>query len=155
MENEIVSGIAYSKEEANITLINISDKPGIASKIFTPLSNANINVDMIVQTGSENGKNINFTYTVSRKDLKECISIMKKSRTSINYKSIITNAKLAKISIIGFKLFVCLVSIILGNFGIFIFLGSFFLLSSSKLHLPPSGLPSFFIRILSFILELL
>jgi len=101
MENEIVSGIAYSKEEANITLINISDKPGIASKIFTPLSNANINVDMIVQTGSENGKNINFTYTVSRKDLKECISIMKKSRTSINYKSIITNAKLAKISIIG------------------------------------------------------
>tara|TARA_B100000686_G_scaffold354686_1_gene466402 strand:+ start:2007 stop:3233 length:1227 start_codon:yes stop_codon:yes gene_type:complete len=101
MENELISGIAYSNEEANITLINISDKPGIASKIFTPLSNANINVDMIVQTGSENGKNINFTYTVSRKDLKECISIMKKSKPSINYKSIITNAKLAKISIIG------------------------------------------------------
>ena len=101
MENELISGIAYSNDEANITLINISDKPGIATKIFTPLSNANINVDMIVQTGSENGKNINFTYTVSKKDLKECLSIMKKNKANIKFKRIITNAKLAKISIIG------------------------------------------------------
>jgi len=101
MENELISGIAYSNDEANITLINISDKPGIATKIFTPLSNENINVDMIVQTGSENGKNINFTYTVSKKDLKECLSIMKKNKANIKFKRIITNAKLAKISIIG------------------------------------------------------
>ena len=101
MENEIVSGIAYSKEEANITLINIMDKPGIAARIFTPLSKANINVDMIVQTGSENGENINFTYTVSRKDMKECLSIMNKNKKSIGFQKIITNNKLAKISIIG------------------------------------------------------
>ena len=101
MENKIVSGVAYSKEEANVTLINIMDKPGIAARIFTPLSKANINVDMIVQTGSENGENINFTYTVSRKDMKECLSIMNKNKKSIGFQKIVTNNKLAKISIIG------------------------------------------------------
>ena len=101
MENELVSGIAYSKDEANITLINILDKPGVATKIFSPLSEANINVDMIVQTGSENGKNINFTYTVSRKDLKQTISIMEENKIDIEFERIITNNSLAKVSIVG------------------------------------------------------
>ena len=101
MENELVSGIAYTKDEANITLINILDKPGVAAKIFTPLSERNINVDMIVQTGSENGKNINFTYTVSRKDLKQAILIMEENKNNINFERLITNDSLAKISIIG------------------------------------------------------
>ena len=101
MENELVSGIAYTKDEANITLINILDKPGIAAKIFTPLSESNINVDMIVQTGSENGKNINFTYTVSRKDLKQAILIMEENKNNIGFERLITNDSLAKISIIG------------------------------------------------------
>lgn len=101
MENELVSGIAYTKDEANITLINILDKPGVAAKIFTPLSEANINVDMIVQTGSENGKNINFTYTVSRKDLKQAIIIMEKNKKNILFERIISNDKLAKVSIVG------------------------------------------------------
>ena len=101
MENELVSGIAYSKDEANVTLINILDKPGVATKIFSPLSEANINVDMIVQTGSENGNNINFTYTVSRKDLKQTISIMEENKINIEFERIITNNSLAKISIIG------------------------------------------------------
>jgi len=101
MENELVSGIAYSKDEANVTLINILDKPGVATKIFTPLSEANINVDMIVQTGSENGNKINFTYTVSRKDLKQTISIMEKNKIDIEFERIITNNSLAKVSIVG------------------------------------------------------
>lgn len=101
MENELVSGIAYSKDEANITLINILDKPGVATKIFTPLSEANINVDMIVQTGSENGNKINFTYTVSRKDLEQTISIMEKNKIDIEFERIITNNSLAKVSIVG------------------------------------------------------
>ena len=101
MENELVSGIAYTKDEANITLINILDKPGVAAKIFTPLSERNINVDMIVQTGSENGKNINFTYTVSRKDLKQAILIMEENKNNIAFERLITNDSLAKISIIG------------------------------------------------------
>ena len=101
MENELVSGIAYTKDEANITLINILDKPGVAAKIFTPLSERNINVDMIVQTGSENGKNINFTYTVSRKDLKQAILIMEENKNNIGFERLITNDSLAKISIIG------------------------------------------------------
>ena len=101
MENELVSGIAYSKDEANVTLINILDKPGVATKILSPLSVANINVDMIVQTGSENGNNINFTYTVSRKDLKQTISIMEENKINIEFERIITNNSLAKISIIG------------------------------------------------------
>jgi len=101
MENELVSGIAYTKDEAKITLINILDNPGVAAKIFVPLSKNNINVDMIVQTGSENGKNINFTYTVSRKDLKHAILIMEENKNNINFERIITNDSLAKISIIG------------------------------------------------------
>lgn len=101
MENELVSGIAYSKDEANLTLINILDKPGVATKIFSPLSEANINVDMIVQSGSENGKNINFTYTVSRKDLEQTISIMESNKPNIEFERIITNNSLAKVSIIG------------------------------------------------------
>lgn len=101
MENELVSGIAYSKDEANLTLINILDKPGVATKIFNPLSEANINVDMIVQSGSENGKNINFTYTVSRKDLEQTISIMENNKPNIEFERIITNNSLAKVSIIG------------------------------------------------------
>jgi aspartate kinase len=101
MENELVSGIAYTKDEAKITLINILDNPGVAAKIFVPLSKNNINVDMIVQTGSENGKNINFTYTVSRKDLKKAILIMENNKNNINFERIITNDSLAKISIIG------------------------------------------------------
>ncbi|MDB9761863.1 aspartate kinase [Alphaproteobacteria bacterium] len=101
MENELVSGIAYTKDEAKITLINILDNPGVAAKIFVPLSKNNINVDMIVQTGSENGKNINFTYTVSRKDLKKAILIMEDNKNNINFERIITNDSLAKISIIG------------------------------------------------------
>jgi len=101
MENELVSGIAYTKDEANITLINILDKPGVAAKIFIPLSKSNINVDMIVQTGSENGKNINFTYTVSRKDLKQAILIMEENKNNIGFERLITNDSLAKISIIG------------------------------------------------------
>ena len=101
MENELVSGIAYTKDEAKITLINILDNPGVAAKIFVPLSKNNINVDMIVQTGSENGKNINFTYTVSRKDLKQAILIMEKNKNNINFERIITNDTLAKVSIIG------------------------------------------------------
>ena len=101
MENELVSGIAYSKDEANVTLINILDKPGVATKIFAPLSEANINVDMIVQTGSENGNKINFTYTVSRKDLEQTISIMEKNKIDIEFERIITNNSLAKVSIVG------------------------------------------------------
>jgi aspartate kinase len=101
MEKELVSGIAYTKDEANITLINILDNPGVAAKIFIPLSKNNINVDMIVQTGSENGKNINFTYTVSRKDLKQAILVMEENKNNINFERIITNDSLAKISIIG------------------------------------------------------
>jgi aspartate kinase len=101
MENELVSGIAYTKDEAKITLINILDNPGVAAKIFIPLSKNNINVDMIVQTGSENGKNIKFTYTVSRKDLKQAILIMEENKNNINFERIITNDSLAKISIIG------------------------------------------------------
>ncbi|MDB9972105.1 aspartate kinase, partial [Alphaproteobacteria bacterium] len=101
MENELVSGIAYTKDEAKITLINILDNPGVAAKIFVPLSKNNINVDMIVQTGSENGKNINFTYTVSRKALKKAILIMEDNKNNINFERIITNNSLAKVSIIG------------------------------------------------------
>ena len=101
MEKALVSGITHSKEECNITLINLQDKPGIAAKIFTPLSQANINVDMIVQTGSENRKHINFTFSLSKTDLKSALEQMNANKKVIGFQRIITNKKLARISIVG------------------------------------------------------
>ena len=101
MEKALVSGITHSKEECNITLINLQDKPGIAAKIFTPLSKANINVDMIVQTGSESRKHINFTFSLSKTDLKSALGQMNANKKIIGFQRIITNKKLAKISIVG------------------------------------------------------
>src|SRR5688572_13824693 len=66
MEKELVSGIAYSRDEAKITLIRVADKPGIAAGIFGPLTDANINVDMIVQNISEDGQTTDMTFTVSK-----------------------------------------------------------------------------------------
>ena len=66
VEQQVVSGIAYSRDEAKITLVGVRDKPGVAASIFGPLSDAGINVDMIVQNISEDGKSTDLTFTVSR-----------------------------------------------------------------------------------------
>ena len=85
LENNTVSGIAYSKDEAKITLSRVLDKPGVSSKIFGPLAKGNINVDMILQNVSQDGKFANLSFTLPRGDLEKALKILKKEKTNIGY----------------------------------------------------------------------
>ena len=95
-----VTGVAYSKDDAKITVIGVEDKPGIAANIFEPLSKAQINVDMVIQNISSDQKTTDITFTVKRDDVSKTKKILKEI-SKINFKSIIHNDKVAKISIVG------------------------------------------------------
>ncbi|MES1151236.1 MAG: aspartate kinase, partial [Dongia sp.] len=84
MEQELVSGVAYSRDEAKITLVRVPDRPGVAASIFGPLSDANINVDMIVQNVSEDGKNTDMTFTVSKGDFERAKQVLEGRQNSLN-----------------------------------------------------------------------
>jgi aspartate kinase len=101
VEQKSVTGIAYSRDEAKITLHRIPDKPGIAAAIFGPLADAGINVDMIVQNVSEDGKKTDLTFTVSRSDLHRALEAIEKASSAIGYRDITHDVGVAKISIIG------------------------------------------------------
>ena len=95
-----VTGVAYSKDDAKITLIGVEDKPGVAANIFEPLSKAQINVDMVIQNISSDQKTTDVTFTVKRDDIAKTEEILK-NNNEIKYKSIIHNDKVAKVSIVG------------------------------------------------------
>ena len=95
-----VTGVAYSKDDAKITIIGVNDKPGVAANIFEPLSKAQINVDMVIQNISSDQKTTDITFTVKRNDILKTKEILKNNR-QIAYKKIIHNDKVAKISIVG------------------------------------------------------
>jgi aspartate kinase len=101
VEKKPVTGIAYSRDEAKITLHRISDQPGIAASIFGPLADAGVNVDMIVQNVSADGKKTDLTFTVSRTELPRALDAIEKARDAIGYRDITSDANVAKISIIG------------------------------------------------------
>lgn len=101
MEQAVVSGIAYSRDEAKITLLNIADRPGIAAGIFGPLAESAINVDMIVQSASEDGQSTDLTFTLARLDLERAVEVLQAQRDAIGYKAIQSDANVAKISVIG------------------------------------------------------
>ena len=101
VEQELISGIAYSRDEAKITLLHVPDRPGVAASIFGPLADANINVDMIVQNVSEDGKHTDLTFTVTRADLDAAVNVLKKKGADLGYKSIVPDANVVKISVIG------------------------------------------------------
>ena len=101
LENNTVSGIAYSKDEAKITLSKVLDKPGVSSKIFGPLSKGNINVDMILQNVSQDGKYANLSFTLPRGDLEKALKILKKEKSSIGYRKINSSNNISKISVVG------------------------------------------------------
>lgn len=100
MEQPLVSGIAFTRDEAKFTLIGISDKPGIAAQILCPISDANIEVDMIVQNARADGKT-DFTFTVQRNDYAKALKILHKISKKIQPKEIISDNKIAKISLVG------------------------------------------------------
>ena len=99
VEKELVSGIAYSRDEAKVTLTGVSDQPGIAAGVFGPLSEANINVDMIVQNTSHDGTT-DITFTTSRGDLDRALKVIKDA-IKVPYKSIGTDKSVVKVSVIG------------------------------------------------------
>ena len=95
-----VTGVAYSKNDAKITLMGVEDKPGVAANIFEPLNKAQINVDMVIQNISSNQKTTDITFTIKRDDLEKTQDILKKNK-NIEYKEITYNDKVAKVSIVG------------------------------------------------------
>ena len=99
MEQEVVSGIAYSRDEAKITLIEVPDVPGVAASIFGPLSEASVNVDMIVQNISDDGTRTDLTFTVNRTDLERAVDVLEKA--NLGYKRLDADSKVVKVSIIG------------------------------------------------------
>jgi aspartate kinase len=101
VEQEVVSGIAYSRDEAKITLVKVADRPGVAAGLFGPLADANINVDMIVQNVSEDGSATDITFTVARGDLERAQQLLEAKRGEIGYREVRYDPKVAKISVIG------------------------------------------------------
>ena len=96
-----VTGIAYSKRNAKVSIVGVVDKPGVAADIFEPIGKNNINVDMVIQNTSLDGKKANVTFTIKREDLNKTLSLIEKSKQKLNYNKIIHDDKLAKVSIIG------------------------------------------------------
>ncbi len=95
-----VTGVAYSKDDAKITITGVEDRPGVAANIFEPLSKVQINVDMVIQNVSSDQKTTDITFTVKRDDVVKTKNILKKNNNII-YKDIIENDKVAKVSIVG------------------------------------------------------
>tara|TARA_Y100000590_G_scaffold50522_1_gene53269 strand:+ start:17176 stop:18390 length:1215 start_codon:yes stop_codon:yes gene_type:complete len=105
-ENEIdhqnvVTGVAYSKKNAKVSIVGVVDKPGVAADVFEPIGKNNINIDMVIQNTSLDGKTANITFTIKQEDLKKTLDIIEKNKNKINYNKITHDDKLAKVSIIG------------------------------------------------------
>ncbi|MEK7230267.1 MAG: aspartate kinase, partial [Candidatus Binatota bacterium] len=100
MDSVLVSGVTYDKDEAKITLLKVPDRPGLAAQIFSPIAEAHIVVDMIIQNASEDGTT-DLTFTVSKADYKKAISLVEKTASAIQAKGIKVDPNIAKVSIVG------------------------------------------------------
>ena len=98
--DKVVTGVAYSKDEAKITLQRVDDKPGVAADIFSPLSEKQINIDMVIQNISLDGKKTDLTFTVKRSDLRKSTDLIKKNK-KIKFSNLSFNEKVSKISVVG------------------------------------------------------
>lgn len=101
VEKQIVSGVTYSADEAKVTLIGVADRPGIAAGIFGPLSDAGINVDMIVQNISEDGKKTDMTFTMGRSDLDRAVGILEKQEKNLGWVKLVPDRNVVKVSVVG------------------------------------------------------
>lgn len=99
--SKIITGVTYSKNDAKITLLGVEDKPGVAADIFEPLGKNSINVDMVIQNISPDGKTTDLTFTIKRSDLTKAIKLIKSNKSNVKFKSINKDSKVSKISIIG------------------------------------------------------
>jgi len=101
VEQAVVSGLTYNRDEAKITLAGVADRPGVAAGIFGPLADANINVDMIVQGSSENGKTTDLTFTVAKGDLGQAVKVLEGQRDKLGYARLVSDPNVVKVSVIG------------------------------------------------------
>ena len=101
MERNVITGIAYDKNEARITLLGLSDKPGTVAAIFAPLAEANINVDMIVQSVAREGEKRDLTFTVPTASLARSVDALQQVKTEIGFDEIITDMNVVKVSAVG------------------------------------------------------
>ncbi len=100
MERVLVAGVTYNKNEARITVVRVPDKPGIAARIFSPIAEANIVVDMIIQNSSADGYT-DLTFTVPKADLKKALKLVKKTAEEIKAQEVLADENIAKVSIVG------------------------------------------------------
>jgi aspartate kinase len=101
LEQETITGIAYSPDEAKITLRGVKDRPGVAGSIFGSLADTSINVDMIVQNVSENGETTDLTFTIGKTDLEPAVNLLNRLKGEIEFADIVADPKVSKISVIG------------------------------------------------------
>ncbi|MBB3982357.1 aspartate kinase [Sphingobium fontiphilum] len=101
MERQLITGIAHDKNEAKIIVTRVPDRPGAVASIFTPLADAAINVDMIIQNDSKEKEETDVTFTVPRADLARSVDILEARKDAIGFRRIITDAEVAKISVVG------------------------------------------------------
>ncbi len=99
--SKTITGITYSKNDAKITLLGVQDKPGVAADIFEPLGKNSINIDMVIQNISPDGKKTDLTFTIKRNDLSKAIKLIKSNKKNVNFQSISTDKKVSKVSIVG------------------------------------------------------
>jgi aspartate kinase len=101
VEQHVVSGIAYSRDEAKVSIRKVKDRPGVSASIFGPLAEADISVDMIVQNVSADGETANITFTVSRKDLHKALDVLAGVKDKVGFAEITHSADVAKVSVVG------------------------------------------------------
>ncbi len=101
LEHHIVSGIAYAKDEARVMVLKVEDKPGVAASIFMPLADASINVDMIVQNISEDGRTTDLTFTVAATELPRALQVLRDRQDEIRFSDLRGDTDVVKVSVIG------------------------------------------------------
>jgi aspartate kinase len=101
MERQLITGIAHDKNEAKVTLTSVPDRPGAVANIFTPLADANINVDMIIQNIAHDTGSTDVTFTVPAAELARALDILGKAQDTIGYRALVHDTKVAKISVVG------------------------------------------------------
>jgi aspartate kinase len=101
VEQQVVTGIAFSKDEAQISIRRVADKPGVAAAIFGPLADANVNVDMIVQNVSADGATTDITFTVPAADYERATSVLTDARKAVGFERVDGATDVAKVSVIG------------------------------------------------------
>ncbi|MDF2367079.1 aspartate kinase [Sneathiella sp.] len=101
VEHQVVSGVTYTRDEAKVTLQQVADRPGVAALVFGALADANVNVDMIVQNVSEDGRATDLTFTVGQKEIDQAMAVLDKLKGEVSCKAIVPDSNVVKVSIVG------------------------------------------------------